>query len=503
MKRVVIVGGGITGLATAFEVAEAAGGADIEVVVLEGRDRPGGNIRTERTGGYTIENGPNGFLDNAPKTVDLVRRIGLEDELQRADEAAATRFIYRGGTLHEAPAGPGSFLTSPLLSLRGRLRVLAEPFAKARPDHDETIFDFAARRIGPEAASVLVDAMVSGVFAGNAHALSLRSSFPKMAAMEAEHGGLVKAMVARMKGKKAAKREAAERRARGEDVGELTRPGGPAGPGGTLTSFRDGLDTWIDGLVAALEDRGVTVRTGAAVAGIEPGGAGDEPAARDGADRRWTVKLESGEAIDADAVVVTIPSPRAAPLLEPADGALAAAVAEIPTAGLSVVALAFDAAALERDGVDVDGFGFLVPRGQDLRILGCLWDSSVFPGRAPDGKVLLRAMIGGAHDPAAVTEDEETLVARVRQDLETSMGITADPELIRVYRWPLGIGQYEVGHQDRLDRIHERLAANPGLWVAGSSYYGIAMNACIEKAAEQGPEIARTLTGAGRQEAAE
>ena len=142
---------------------------------------------------------------------------------------------------------------------------------------------------------------------------------------------------------------------------------------------------------------------------------------------------------------------------------------------------------------DRDGFGFLVPRGQDLRILGCLWDSAIFPARAPAGKVLLRAMIGGAHDPAAVTDDEALLVDRVRRDLATSMGIDAKPELTRVYRWPLGIGQYEVGHQERLDRIHERLAANPGLWVAGSSYYGISMNACIEKAAEQGPEIVRAL----------
>ncbi len=497
MKRVVVIGGGITGLTTAFEVREAAAarGLDVELVVLEAGARPGGNIRTERVDGYTIENGPNGFLDNAPRTLDLVRRIGLDDRLQRADEAAARRFIYRNGTLHEAPSGPVSFLTSPLLSRRGRLRVLAEPFAHSRPDHDETIFDFAARRIGPEAAGVLVDAMVSGVFAGNVHRLSLRSSFPKMAAMEAEHGGLVKAMVARMKQKKAAKREAAERRERGEDVAELTRPGGPAGPGGTLTSFRGGLDHWIDGLVAALGE-GV-VRTDCPVEAVElraPDAALEGPTSQaapegDSAARRWAVKLRSGETVEADAVVVTIPSPRAAPLIEPADPELAGAVAEIGTAGLAVVALAFDATTIP----DVDGFGFLVPRGEDLRILGCLWDSAIFPGRAPDGKVLLRAMIGGAHDPAAVTEDADALVARVRDDLAKAMGITAEPELVRVYCWPLGIGQYHVGHQERLDRIHDRLARSPGLWVAGSSYYGVSMNACIEKAAEQGSEIVGAL----------
>jgi oxygen-dependent protoporphyrinogen oxidase len=493
--KVAIVGGGITGLATAFEVQEAAAeaGTEIDVVVLEAGEWPGGNIRTERVDGYVIENGPNGFLDNAPTTVDLVRRIGLADELRQADEAAARRFIYRNGSLHEVPTGPLGFLRSPLLSFRGRLRVFAEPFARGRPASDETIYEFAARRIGPEAASVLVDAMVSGVFAGNVRALSLRSSFPKMYAMESEHGGLVRAMVARMGEKRAAKKEAEARRAAGEDVEEMTRPGGPAGPGGTLTSFRDGLDRWITQLVEVLRERGVEVRTGAPVAAIERGA--PDAAARSGssAARGWRVRLASDEAIEADAVVVTIPSPRAAPLLEPADAALAEAVAEIPTAGLSVVALGYDVADL--DGVDLDGFGFLVPRSENLRILGCLWDSSIFPGRAPDGKVLVRAMIGGAHDPAAVTDPDDVLLSQVRRDLERAMGLGAGPKLTRIYRWPLGIGQYTVGHQARLDRIHGRLAALPGLRVAGSSYYGISMNACIEKAAEQGPEIVALLAG--------
>ncbi|MFO7895216.1 MAG: protoporphyrinogen oxidase [Longimicrobiales bacterium] len=481
MKRVAIIGGGITGLTTALDVLEKAEAAGVGVVVtvLEAGSAPGGNIRTERTDGYTIEKGPNGFLDNAPRTLELVRRIGLEDELQPADEAAARRFIYRHGALHAVPTGPISFLRSGLLSLRGRLRLFGEPFARSRPEGvDETIYDFAARRIGPEAASVLVDAMVSGVFAGNVHALSLRSSFPKMAKMEAEHGGLVKAMVARMKERRAAKKEVEARRARGEDVEALTQPGGPAGPGGHLTSFEDGLDTLIRGLVDALPDG--TVRTGSPVASVHAG-----------SDRAWAVKLKGGEEVAAEAVIVTIPSPRAAPLLEPLDPALSETVASIETAGLAVVALAWDAA----DVPDSDGFGFLVPRGEGLRILGALWDSSVFPGRAPDGKVLIRCMIGGGHDPAAVTEPEEVLVGQCRTDLQAAMGIDAEPELTRVYRWPLGIGQYTVGHQERLDRIHARLGEHPGLWLAGSSYYGVAMNACIEKAWSQADEIVEHLTG--------
>jgi len=501
MKRVVIVGAGVTGLTTALNLREKAeqAGEPVQVVVLEAGAQPGGNIRTERTDGYIIEGGPNGFLDNAPRTRELVRRIGLEDQVQKADEAAARRFIYRNGRLHEVPTGPLSFLRSGVLSLRGRLRVFAEPFARSRPEGlDETIYDFAARRIGPEAASVLVDAMVSGVFAGNVRELSLQSSFPKMARMEAEHGGLVKAMLARMKERRAAKKQAEERRAQGEKVEELTQAGGPAGPGGTLTSFKAGLDTLIRRLTDALGD---AVWTESPVAAVERRAASSDPGlddVRDGCadraapgNRPWRVRLASGRTLDADAVVVTIPAPRAAPLLRELDGELSAAVAEIETAGLSVVAMAWDAG----DVPSANGFGFLVPRGEGPRILGCLWDSSVFPGRAPDGKVLVRCMIGGAHEPAAVADDDELLVRQARADLEDAMGITVEPELTRVYRWPLGISQYHVGHQARLDRIHDRLAANPGLWVAGSSYYGISINACIEKAWEQADEIIACLTG--------
>lgn len=469
MKRVVVVGGGVTGLTTAFDVREAAAaaGLDVEVVVLEATHRAGGNIRTERTDGYIIENGPNGFLDNAPTTVELVHRLRLDDQLQPANESAGRRFIYRDGSLHEAPTGPLSFLRSPLLSLPGRLRVLGEPFARPRPRGvDESIHDFASRRIGSEAASVLVDAMVSGVFAGDAQDLSLQSSFPKLANMEAEHGGLVRAMVARMK----------ERRA------DLTRRGDPAGPGGTLTSFRMGMDTLIHGLVEALGE-GV-LRTDSPVVAIER----DASQPRDGG-RPWQVRLSDGSELAADAVVVAIPSPRAAPLLEHTDAVLAEAAGEIGTAGLAVVATAFDASRIP----PVDGFGFLVPRGEDLRILGCLWDSSIFPGRAPEGKVLVRSMIGGAHDPAAVSEHEDVLLRHVRHDLATTMGTEAEPELTRVYRWPLGIGQYTVGHAARLDRIHERLRAHPGLWVGGSSYYGVSMNACIEKSRDQAGEIVAYL----------
>lgn len=497
MKRVVIIGGGISGLTTALHLKDRAAevGGGLEVVVLEASDEPGGNIRTHKVEGFTIERGPNGYLDNVPTTPALVRRLGLEERLQRANRSAANRFLYRNGRLHLLPSGPIGFLRSPVLSLPGRLRVFCEPFARSRPKGlDESIFDFASRRIGTEAASVLIDAMVSGVFAGNVHELSLSASFPRMARMEEEHGGLVRAMFSGMKARKAARREVEERRARGEDVEALTRPGGPAGPGGTLTSFNDGLDTLPKALA---EELGDAVRLGVEVAAVSPVTSGPAKNGEvnlspvsDPSGRAWSVRLPGGRTVDADAVVVAVPAPRAHPLLGVLGAELTAALKGIGTAPLSVVALAYDAEAL---GGAPKGFGFLVPRNTGPRILGCLWDSSIFPGRAPDGKVLLRAMIGGAHDPEAMALSEKETVERVRADLRLTMGLKAEPLFTRVYPWRLGIGQYTVGHQERLDRIHAVLAKNPGLWVAGSSYYGISMNACIEKAGEQAGEILQYL----------
>ena len=467
MKRVAIVGGGISGLALALQLRDRASEVEggLEVVVLEARDRLGGNIRTDQADGYTIEAGPNGFLDNAPATLDLVRRLRLEDRLQKADESASKRFVYRDGRLHLLPSAPLGLLKTPVLSLTGRLRVLAEPFARGKPEGvDESVQDFASRRIGAEAAAVLVDAMVSGVFAGDARQLSLRSAFPKMASMESEHGSLVRAMVARMKVRKREKAEG--------------RGGSPSGPGGTLTSFDGGMSVLVEELAAAL---GPAVKTGNRVVAVERAG------------RTWRLRLEAGEPVEADAVVLTVPAGQAGALLDPLDQQIAATAGAIPGASLAVVALGYRLEDLA--GAPPDGFGFLVPRGQGPRILGCLWSSSIFPGRAPEGHVLLRCMIGGAHYPAAADADATELLAIVRRDLASTMGLTAAPELTRTYRWPGGIPQYTIGHRERLERIEAGLRNLPGLRVAGSSYYGVSMNACIGAAPGQAEEVLQYLRG--------
>jgi oxygen-dependent protoporphyrinogen oxidase len=450
----VVVGGGIAGLATAYEILRIRPKSSL--IVLEATERLGGNIRTTRDDGFTVEWGVNGFLDNVPETLDLVARIGLAGDLLPAARAAGRRFIFRDGRLREVPLKPTRFLLSDLLTLRGRLRVLGEPFAPRRSDADETVFDFAARRIGPEAAEILVDAMVSGVYAGDSRGLSLASTFPLMREMEEGHGSLVRAMIAVRK---------KARRERGAG-------GGPAGPGGVLTSFRGGMDM----LIARLAERvGMgRIRLSAPVESVErlpsPGG--------------YRLRIppagHARDTLDAWRLIVAAPARSAASFLAPLDPRLADELAAVEYAPVAVVAFAYR----EEDLAEIpNGFGFLAPHGQGLRILGCLWDSSIFPPRAPEGAVLLRGMIGGACDRDAVALSDADLTAVMRHDLAIAMGISAVPRRIWIFRHPLGIPQYTLGHGARLQRIAARLAPLPGLDLIGNSYRGVAVNHCAKEAA--------------------
>lgn len=435
--RVAVVGGGIAGLSLAHGLARRG----VDVVVLEGGPRPGGNIRSEERQGYLCEWGPNGFLDNEPATLRLVDALDLRGQLAPSSDLARVRWIVRGGRLRRLPSSPPAFLKSDVLSPRGRARVLLEWAQPARREtSDESVFDFARRRIGREAAEVLVDAMVTGIYAGDSRRLSLHAAFPRMRDMEREHGGLFRAMRHRRGG------------------------GNPMGPGGVLTSFVGGMETLVRALAAALGDR---LRTRAAAAALERRANG------------WHIETEDGTAVDAEQVVLACPSWRAAPLLERINADLAAAAAAIPSAPVAVVCLGYAARDLQR--VE-PGFGFLVPGRERLGILGTLFDTWVFPGRSPDGRVLLRTMIGGARDPGALDLPDDALVARAQQALASLLGVRAEPDLQFVVRHSRGIPQYPVGHVEKLKHIEERLQALPGLSLTGNSYRGIAMNSCIREA---------------------
>lgn len=462
--RVIVVGGGVSGLATAFHLRTLDPDRPAEVLVLEAGDRPGGKIRTDTDGGCVRERGPNGFLDNVPETLDLVRTLGLEGRLRRASEKAANRYLLRGGGLWKVPGSPAELLASGLLSFGAKMRLLFEPFAKGPPGGDESVFDFARRRIGEEPARILVDALVAGVFAGDSKALSLRSAFPAMAAMEREHGSLIRAMFARRRAVHRAAKEREHAQIHASLRGQPAPAGSPFGPGGHLTTFDGGMQVLTDALAARL---GPSLRTGRRAMGL----------ARER--ERWALQAADGEVFRADAVVVAAPAPDAAFLLARLDARFRPLLESIPVAPVAVVSLRYREADAPRAKA---GFGFLVPGGEPARVLGVLWDSTVFEHRAPEGEVLLRAMLGGARQPELVDRVDEELLPLVRDDLRRTMGIVADPLEARVWRWQQGIPQYTLGHEERLAGIEEVRSGLPRLHLTGNSYRGISVNLCCRDA---------------------
>lgn len=452
--KVAIVGGGISGLATAAAL-EVRG---CETVVIEGDARAGGKVRTEVDQGFLCEWGPTGFLDREPASRALCERLGLTDRILAASPAAKDRFILRGGALMPVPTSPPAFLRSRLLSAKGRLRVASEPFRSARRDgHDESVAEFGARRIGEEAVDILLDPMVSGIFAGDVHQLSVASAFPRIVELEQKHGSLVRAMFA----------VGRERRRSGG------KGGGPGGPGGELLSFRAGMQEPVDALARRLGDR---LRTGAPVEAIEKQ-----------VGTRWAVHLAGGERIEADRLVLAIPAAGAARLLAPQDKALAELVGGIPYANIAIVLLGLRRAQVAHS---LGGFGLLIPRKEGRRVLGMIWTSTLFPGRAPEGHVLIDARIGGATDPGAIELDDDALEKLVRDELGGHIGIEGPTVFRKVYRHAAGIPQYVVGHRDRLARIERELHHLPGLYLTGNAFRGVGFNDCVREAGAVADRIA-------------
>lgn len=449
-----IAGGGIAGLSIARALRHREPRTD--VVVLERNPYTGGNIRTEHIDGYTCESGPDGFLDSAPATLKLVRDLGLERRLLPSNDAARKRYLVRGGRLCEVPASLGAFVRTPLLSARGKLRAACEPFAARRPEADESIDDFARRRIGHEAAAVLVAAMVSGIFAGDAAALSLRACFPKMWQLEEDHGGLFRALLATRR-----------TRVKGDRVGA---------PAGRLTSFTSGMSELTDALTYEL---GAAIRTSTAAVALRT--CRPLSIVRRSPSPRLYALLTGAGPIDADAVVLSGPSSESATILQDFDPLLGSLLEGMPAAPLAVVCLGYDTPAIASQCA-LDGFGFLVPPGEGIRILGALWETCIYPHRAPANKTLLRVMIGGARDREAVTLHDAALLDIVRNDLARTMGVRAAPEFVRIIRHTRGIPQYIKGHRARLHHIDALLQAHPGLYLAGNAYRGVSINACIAEA---------------------
>jgi oxygen-dependent protoporphyrinogen oxidase len=454
--NVVIIGAGISGLAAAYRLQQRL--PDAQITVLEQQGRPGGTVWTERQDGFQIETGANGFLNTKPFTVDLCRDIGLGQYLVEASEAARiNRYLFRGGRLRRLPAGLGSFLASDLLSWRGKVSLLCERFRRQRTGNaDESIAAFVHRRAGAE-ATVLADALVTGIYAGDPRQLSMAACFPRLAEFEQQHGSVLSGMA----------HTARQRRRAAREHGE------PAPRSGLMWSFRDGLRRLIESLAATLARQPVL---GVAVRRVRKL---DSP-------QGWFVEADGRQTWHADAVLLACPAYSQAALLADLDAQLADAIAAIPYNRITVVGLGYRREDVPRK---LDGFGYIVPQSEGRDLLGVQWCSSIFPDRAPPGLVLMRAMCGGWQRPDVAAWDEERLLKGVAMELRAALGIAVAPVWHRVIRWERAIPQYHLGHLDRVAGIEQQVARYPGLFLGGNAYYGVALNDCTE----QGVRLAQKL----------
>ncbi|WP_164007684.1 protoporphyrinogen oxidase [Pyxidicoccus trucidator] len=459
--KVAVVGGGISGLVVAHRLRSRG----MDCVLLESSSRLGGAVGTRARDGYLVEQGPNSFLDREPATRELAATLKLEGRIRAADPAAKRRYVYTRGRLRSVPASPPAFLGSDILPLGARLRVIGELFTGRAPEGvDESLADFGRRHLGRTATEVLLDAVQTGIYAGNVERLSVGATFPPLVKLEREHRSLILGAIHAQKAQKALPA--------GTGV-----TGGAASPpklSGALSTFEGGLQTLIDALAAALGD---AVHVGATVEGL----------ARVDGGWRLTVNEHGRTAeLTAEHVVLAVPSHVAERLLRPMDAPLATKLAEIEYAPIAVVHLGFDAGTTPAP----DGFGFLVPSGEKRRLLGAIHASTTFPFRVEGGRVLYTCMVGGARQPELVKLDEAELVKLAHEELKALAGVTAAPSFTEVIRWPRGIPQYNVGHLERVSALDAALQRWPGLHLTGNAYKGVGLNDCIRNGAHLAEALA-------------
>jgi protoporphyrinogen/coproporphyrinogen III oxidase len=430
--KVVVIGAGIAGLAAALRLQKA--GHAVEV--LEASDRPGGVIRSERRGGYLLEFGPNTSVPSAA-LIGLVEELGLRDEMLLADPKAA-RYVEWQGKLRPVPMGPGAFFRTDLMTLSGKLRLFAEPFIRARRDgEEESIASFARRRLGRQATERMLEPLIGGIYAGDAWKLSVRAAFPRLERWERDSGSIVRGALASRKTAK-------------ESPVPAVKP--PRG----LMSFREGMQTLPNGLAERL---GNAVHYREPVRELRPDG------------RAWRVSTDSRE-FGADGVVLGAPASSAARLVHPFAAGAADALEGIPYAAVVILHLAGPVSAVSRR---LEGFGYLVAPAEGKTVLGCLWSSSLFPGRAPEGKVLLTLFLGGARHPEVVRAADAEIAERGLADVRDALGVRGPLEPISIHRYEAAIPQYVAGHGERVAALADAEAKLPTLRFVGNYRSGVSV----------------------------
>jgi oxygen-dependent protoporphyrinogen oxidase len=462
-SHVIVIGGGIAGLSTAYALQEQARLARVPLActLIESRERLGGVILTERVGDFVIEAGPDSLLTQKPWGLDLCQALGISDRLIGTNDRQRRIYIFWGGRLHPLPQGLmlivptrfGPLLHSQLLSWPGKLRMGLEYFLPPRPPNgDESLAGFVRRRLGREALEKIADPLLAGIYAGSADDMSLLATFPRLRELESTHGGLIRGALA-------------QRRA--------MRRAASSGSPPTTTMFmapRGGMAEIVEALTSRL-DR-IVKRLGRTVQRVVPHG--DGPAGPHG----YAVHLDDATSVYADMVVFATPAPITASLVEGFHPRLAEALRTIPYVSSATVSLAYR----RRDvSHPLDGFGFLVGKREGRRVMAATWTSTKFAYRAPADAVLIRSFIGGVGCEELVGLDDVALIQLVREELGAMLGITATPLLARVYSWERANPQYSVGHLERVDAMEQLLVPYPGLFLTGSAYRGVGIPDCIHQ----------------------
>ena len=472
MKRILIIGGGVTGLGAAYKITRAAReGHDVEFLLVEKDQRLGGKILTEivpdRTGEgkFIVDGGPDCFLTEKPACHRIAKLTGIFDDELPTDESRKRTWILSRGKLHQLPDGifmfaPTKFLpfaTTGLFSWPGKIRMAMDLFIppkKVMPGafNDETLESFVVRRMGRECLDRLAEPLVGGVHASDPSRMSLAATFPRLLDMEQKYGSLMKGFIA-------ARRKVEEMRRK-----YPAKPGQK--PRTFFTSFLKGMQELPDRMADAAGRE--KMRTGLTVTALQ----------REGNDR-WHASFSDGTAIDSDGVIIATESWAAEPLIRPNDEAIANALASIPASSSATISIAFHE---NEVGFDLKAFGVLCPLGEGRALMAATYTSSKWPGRAPSGKVLMRGFVGGPHNQEILKRSDDELVQTVLAEFQGILGLNshATPLFSRIFRWHLGMPQYTLGHLERVGLIEDRCARTPGLAIAGGSYRGVGVPNCIE-----------------------
>jgi len=470
-RRVVVVGGGIAGLAAAHRIVELKNKRrlDIDVALLEASPRLGGTIATKRVGDFLLEAGPDSFITEKPWALSLCERIGLASHLVSTQAAYQKIYVVHNGKLEALPEGfflltPTRFwpfIKSPIFSWAGKLRIAAELLLpRGNTSADESLESFVRRRLGSEALERVAQPLVGGIYAADPDKLSLGATMPRFLEMERNQRSVIYAMWS-----------AERKRARQREAGSGAR-------WSLFVTLAGGMQEFVDAIARRLPEGCVRLHSGV------------KNLRFDDQQKAWRVALAGNETLDASAVILAAPAFRTAAMVGSVAPSAAAELQQIPYASTATVSLAYKR---EDFPHTPDSFGFVVPAIENRKIMACTFSSLKYPGRAPDGHVLLRAFVGGSLQQELFNDDDATIERNVRKELANLLGVKAEPNFSRIWRHPNSMPQYHVGHQGGIKRIESALSRFPTLALAGSAYHGVGISDCVRTGEEAAEAVIKAL----------